>query len=71
MTNRELVVDAGQVTCPESGQVDLERCLTCPRFRRMLGGDDGATLCVECRPPRTALSATWDDYSSLAGHLPG
>lgn len=71
MANRVLVVDAGQVSCPESGQVDIERCLTCPSFRRLLAGDENEAPCVECRTPRTALTAAWDAYAGLAGHLPG
>jgi hypothetical protein len=71
MANRVVVVEAGQVSCPESGQVDVERCLTCPAFRRLLAGDETEATCVECRSPRTALTATWDAYAGLAGHLPG
>lgn len=71
MATRVLAVEAGQVSCPESGQVSVERCLTCPRFSALLAGDDPDTAAVRCRPERTGLTATWGAYADTIGHFPG
>lgn len=72
MTTRELPVEAGHVLCPESGDVGLEQCFTCRRFRRVVcEGERGEVQAVECRPTRTGLVATWSGYADVIGHLPG
>lgn len=72
MTTRVVTIEGGQAYCPEAGLVDLERCLTCRRFRALVESNDLAeATAVECFPVRAGLSATWSSYVDVAGHLPG
>lgn len=71
MRTRVLPVEAGRLSCPETGQVDLEVCLVCPRFRALLAGAGPDETLVECRPLRTELTAAWSAFADVIGHLPG
>ena len=54
-TARGRLIEGGQVSCPNRGVVDIERCFMCPAFD---GIHEGTTERLVCRPERdtTGLS---------------
>lgn len=48
---RTLVVEAGQVMCPRTGMVDLERCWICPAYDGFSTGLVEGVVCKASRGP--------------------
>ena len=44
-----LIVYGGRVSCPYQGDIDVERCVDCPRLDRV--DDLGETWRIECNAP--------------------
>jgi hypothetical protein len=54
-----LVVEAGQVMCPRTGMVDVERCWICPAYDGFSTGHLEGVVCRASRGPESyELEAT-------------
>ena len=56
---RGSIVHAGRVSCPYSGDIDVERCVDCPRLERV--EDLGETWRIQCNAPNPLgdLTGPW------------